>query len=126
MQLPLLEKEDYRRGLGLIEVNTSIVPDASRITPPRLADGFDPKVSLSIEVELLSRASELACSQHAVRTETSEGLIRVSLAHTDERLNRDFVFSVSLWWKNKINHRDTKDTEEAQRVEHREQRKQKE
>jgi Ca-activated chloride channel family protein len=77
-----------------IEEDTDIVPDASRISPPRLAKGFDPKVGLNIEVELLSDMPihELACSQHATRTSNSEnGRISVSLARTDELLNRDFV-----------------------------------
>ena len=34
------------------ESDTDIVPDASRLTPPRLADGFDPRVDLSITVQI--------------------------------------------------------------------------
>src|SRR6185295_1504599 len=54
-------------GSGVVQ-DTTTVPDASRITPPRLAKGFDPKVALGIEVELFESLAELACSQHAVRT----------------------------------------------------------
>ncbi len=52
--------------------DTDLVPDASRITPPRLVPGFDPKVALGIEVELALPAGGvfegLAFSQHATRT----------------------------------------------------------
>jgi Ca-activated chloride channel family protein len=80
-----------------IEEDTDIVPDASRISPPRLAKGFDPKVGLNIQVELLADGiRELSCSQHATRTSTSDSTTtRVSLVRTDELLNRDFV----LRWK---------------------------
>jgi Ca-activated chloride channel family protein len=70
-----------------VEWDTDQVPDASRITPPRLAAGFDPKVALSIEVELSGAVADLACSQHAVAL--SNG--RIALARQDELLNRDFV-----------------------------------
>jgi Ca-activated chloride channel family protein len=74
-------------GAG-VEPDTDAVPDASRITPPRLAPGVHPGVALSIEVELADGAvSDLACSQHAVKL--SNG--RVALSRTDELLNRDFV-----------------------------------
>lgn len=104
LRLPLVVAPRYIPGSPLerdaagkgTEHDTDIVPDASRITPPRLADGFDPKVDLSIEVDLLGQVSELSCSQHAVRTTNSEGTTRVSLARTDERLNRDFVLSWRL------------------------------
>ncbi len=88
-----LERDAIGRGT---EHDTDIVPDASRITPPRLVDGFDPKVDLSIEVELIGQVSDLSCSQHAVRTTNHEGVMKVSLARIDERLNRDFVLSWRL------------------------------
>ena len=76
-----------------IEWDTDQVPDASRISPPRLAKGFDPKVALKIEVELADdgELSDLACSQHAIRM--SGG--KIALSKQDELLDRDFI----LRWK---------------------------
>lgn len=98
LHLPLVVAPRYIPGNPLdrdsvgsgVEHDTNIVADASRITPPRLVDGFDPNVDLSIEVDLLGQISSLSCS-HAIRTSTSEATVKVGLAHTDERLNRDFV-----------------------------------
>jgi Ca-activated chloride channel family protein len=74
-------------GLG-VQWDTDQVPDASRLTPPRLAPGVDPKVALAIDVLLEDeRLADLACSQHATRL--SDG--RVALARQDELLDRDFV-----------------------------------
>lgn len=71
-----------------VEWDTDQVPDASRITPPRLAPGFDPRVALAIEVELAGGdLADLACSQHAVRL--SDG--KIALAKENELLDRDFV-----------------------------------
>ncbi|MBX7220152.1 MAG: VIT and VWA domain-containing protein [Blastocatellia bacterium] len=85
-------------GTGIAE-DTDLVPDASRISPPRLAKGFDPQVNCRISVELvrlnsLGEREELAdlfCSQHAIRTVSSHGAVLVSLAREGERLDRDFV-----------------------------------
>ncbi|HEY4770375.1 MAG TPA: VIT domain-containing protein, partial [Myxococcales bacterium] len=76
LRLPLVVAPRYVSGQDLqreaaghgVVPDTTNVPDASRITPPRLAPGFDPRVSLGIEVELFGGFSELACSQHAVST----------------------------------------------------------
>lgn len=82
---------DQQSGLGT-EPDTDLVPDASRITPPRLVAGFDPRVDLSIEIalEASSGLSELACTQHASSTGFENGRVLVKLAQ-QERLNRDFV-----------------------------------
>ena len=112
IRLPMVVAPRYVPGNPLdscevgdgIEEDTDIVPDASRISPPRLAKGFDPKVGLNIQVELLSDAAirELSCSQHATRTSNSGGNgISVSLSRTDELLNRDFVLRWNLG-ENKI------------------------
>ncbi len=92
-------------GLG-VELDTDAVPDASRITPPRLVEGFDPKVALGISVELslagladaknkagtdTAGLEDLACSQHAVRTGIGGGAIKITLSKDNEPLNRDFV-----------------------------------
>ncbi len=103
LRLPLVVAPRYIPGNTLdessvgdgVEQDTDIVPDASKISPPRLCAGFDPNVGLKIEVQLLSEASNLFCSQHATRSkETADGTF-ISLARIDERLNKDFV----LRWK---------------------------
>ena len=99
LRLPLVLAPRYIPGTPLdrpsvgdgTELDTDEVPDASRITPPRLAPGFDPKTALTLEVEVLGTAAELACSQHAIAQATGAGVTRVSLARGDERLDRDFV-----------------------------------
>jgi Ca-activated chloride channel homolog len=74
------------------ESDTEIVRDASRITPPRLAAGFDPGVHLAVTVDLAGGpVTDLACSQHATRLGTTGGRTTISLARHDERLDRDFV-----------------------------------
>jgi Ca-activated chloride channel family protein len=96
LRLPLVVAPRYIPGEPLegipagggVEVDTDAVPDASRITPPRLAPGVDPKVALSIEVELAGGLpGDITCSQHAVKL--SNG--RIALSREDEPLNRDFV-----------------------------------
>jgi Ca-activated chloride channel family protein len=96
LRLPLVVAPRYIPGRPLprdpvgggIEWDTDQVPDASRITPPRLVPGFDPKVALAVEVELDGGAPEdLACSQHAVKLAGG----KVALVRQDELLNRDFV-----------------------------------
>jgi Ca-activated chloride channel family protein len=85
--IPGEPREGISAGAG-VELDTDAVPDASRISAPRLAPGIDPKVALSIEVELADGLPEdIACSQHAVRLSNR----RVALSREDEHLNRDFV-----------------------------------
>lgn len=106
LRLPLVVAPRYIPGNAVdgsaagegIEPDTDLVPDASRITPPRLVPGHDPQVAVSIAVELVvDEASggpafaDLACSQHATRTSMGSGVVKVELSRTDERLNRDFV-----------------------------------
>ncbi len=78
-----------------VSPDTTTVPDASRITPPRLAKGFDPKVSLLIEAELFGGFADLESSQHAVRSSSGPESARVQLSREREPLDRDFV----LRWK---------------------------
>lgn len=96
LRLPLVVAPRYipgqpqdREPVGTgVEWDTDQVPDASRISPPRLAQGFDPRVGLSIEVELEGGPVEdLSCSQHAVRLAGG----RVALSSQGELLDRDFV-----------------------------------
>jgi Ca-activated chloride channel family protein len=87
-----LPREQAGHGVSL---DTTTVPDASRITPPRLAPGFDPKVALTLEAELFGGFADLECSQHAVRTSAGPESARVQLSREREPLDRDFV----LRWK---------------------------
>lgn len=97
LRLPLVVAPRYIPGEPTgavgdgVEMDTDQVPDASRVTPPRLAPGFDPQVALSIDVELADgEIADLACSQHATKVSLGSG-IRISLARKDELLDRDFV-----------------------------------
>lgn len=88
-------------GLGT-EIDTDLVPDASRITPPRLVPGMDPNVALNVQVELATTDSsgtngicDLVCSQHATQVRNAADAVTIQLAREDERLNRDFV----LQWR---------------------------
>lgn len=112
LRLPLVVAPRYIPGQPVdrgnvgdgVEMDTDAVPDASRITPPRLAAGFDPKVGCAIQVELIRPEisgkpigiNDLCCSQHAVRTKTSSGSVVISLSRDNERLNRDFVLRWQL------------------------------
>ena len=106
IRLPLVVAPRFIPGMELnrdsvgtgIESDTDKVPDASRITPPRLANGSPAKVALNIEVELFpgtaaqaGNLADLTCSQHAVQTVTEDGATNISLLRENERLNRDFV-----------------------------------
>jgi Ca-activated chloride channel family protein len=99
LRVPLVVAPRYTPGLPLeggsvgdgTEPDTDQVRDASRITPPRLAPGFDPGTSLRLEVDLLGAVAELACSQHAVRQFLAAGSAKIQLSRTDELLDRDFV-----------------------------------
>lgn len=72
--------------------DTDLVPDASRISPPRLLPGFDPEIDFKLELSLQTGQgiSELVCSQHASRTQIQADRITVSLTQ-QEALDRDFV-----------------------------------
>jgi Ca-activated chloride channel homolog len=116
LRLPLIVAPRYIPGSSLgidgvgdgIAEDTDIVPDASRISPPRLAPGFDPKVGLGIEVEILREGvaklsgeiQNLCCSQHATRATAGTSSVKISLARHDELLNRDFVLRWQLAQEN--------------------------
>jgi len=120
LRLPLVVAPRYIAGQPLdrdqvgtgVELDTDLVPDASRMTPPRLVEGFDPKVALGISVELsltspgkgradsggsVSELQDLCCSQHTVRTSLTGGAVKISLSRDNEPLNRDFVLRWRLW-----------------------------
>src|SRR3954471_11371522 len=88
-----LQREQAGKGVAN---DTTTVPDASRISPPRLARGFDPKVALDIQVELFGGASELSCSQHAMSASATPESARISLSREREPLDRDFVLRWQL------------------------------
>ncbi len=114
IRLPLVVAPRYVAGNPLerpsvgdgVELDTDLVSDASRISPPRLVAGFDPKVSLSIDVniELADdvQLNDLVCSQHATKSAfgktagTGRSIIKVGLVKEDELLDRDFVLSWKL------------------------------
>lgn len=109
LRLPLVVAPRYTPGQTLmrdqvgdgVESDTDIVPDASRISPPRLVKGFDPKVALNIDIVILwddsnTEIKDLCCSQHAMRTSAGREGVKVSLAREDEALDRDFVLRWTL------------------------------
>lgn len=106
IRLPLVVAPRYIPGAEVdrdsvghgVQADTDIVPDASRISPPRLVPGFNPNVDLSIKVQLIpgdsnqnSGLADLSCSQHAVQTSIENGATMIELAREAERLDRDFV-----------------------------------
>lgn len=108
IRLPLVVAPRYVAGVPLdrdsvgdgVEPDTDKVSDASRITPPRLAPGFDPKVSLSLSVNIElgddDQVADLVCSQHATKSGFGKNGIKVGLVKDDEPLDRDFVLSWKL------------------------------
>lgn len=105
IRLPLVVAPRYisgtpcdRESVGMgTENDTDQVPDASRITPPRLVEGAKDNVQLSVSVELLQSADgtfnikDLSSSQHVVGTSLEDGSIKVELSKEDELMNRDFI-----------------------------------
>jgi Ca-activated chloride channel family protein len=85
-----LDRESVGDGTAL---DTDMVPDASRISPPQLASGVNAKVDLKIRVILSGDKSveDLCCSQHVTKIGTSTDGVTISLAREDEQLDRDFV-----------------------------------
>lgn len=100
LRLPTVVAPRYVPGISIngvdgcgVEADTDVVSDASRISPPRLMPGFDPQVSLSIEVTIDTAGKDinnLSCSQHAVKTSFGKEL-KISLSHNNEIMDRDFV-----------------------------------
>ncbi len=101
LRIPLVVAPRYIPGQPLeraslgdgTEVDTTSVPDASRISPPRLAPGLRGDVALGITIDLLGSdaVDELGCTQHATKVAGSGGRLTVALARKDELLDRDFV-----------------------------------
>jgi Ca-activated chloride channel family protein len=101
LRLPLVVAPRYIAGEAIdgapsgqgTSADTHEVPDASRITPPRLLPGFDPDTGLDIvvEIEHAESLADLACSQHAIDVRGGDGRTRITLARERELLDRDFV-----------------------------------
>ncbi|PIQ26083.1 hypothetical protein COW36_02230 [bacterium (Candidatus Blackallbacteria) CG17_big_fil_post_rev_8_21_14_2_50_48_46] len=100
LRLPLVTAPRYLPGEAIengahgagTATDSDRIPDASRISPPLLAPGFDPQTHFSLSVQLLAEEiSELVCSQHATQTHFKAQGLRIELAKTNERLNRDFI-----------------------------------
>ncbi|MBI1271635.1 VWA domain-containing protein [bacterium] len=110
IRLPLVVAPKYTPGEPVareqvgngVLLDTDRVSDASRISPPRLVDSFDPEVDLNVCVKISapknsSRAElglglkDLACSQYATRSSFDKTGTRVTLGRKNELMNRDFV-----------------------------------
>lgn len=107
-RFPLVVAPRYIPGLPLpggavgdgTALDTDLVPDASRISPPVLLPGHPNPVRLSIEVVVDPAGlalSDLRSSLHAVTEDTAAGpgVVRVSV-RPGERLDRDFVLRFRL------------------------------
>ncbi|MBS1996378.1 MAG: VWA domain-containing protein, partial [Cyanobacteria bacterium SZAS LIN-2] len=101
LRLPLVVAPRYIPGEALerlnvgdgVELDTDQVPDASRISPPRLLKGVNSGVALTIAVDIAAgdTIEDLVCSQHATRVGSKREGLKVALSRTDELLDRDFV-----------------------------------
>jgi Ca-activated chloride channel family protein len=79
-------------------LDTDVVPDASRISPPVLLPGFPNPVDLSLAVDVDTAGLPLAgvrSSLHATRTDDTENGMRISL-HPGERADRDFLLRLKV------------------------------
>lgn len=105
IRLPLVVAPRYISGTPVsgnatgwgVNVDTDEVPDASRISPPRLVSGSKDNVQLSVTVELLQSSEgalqikDLASTQHVVSTSLADGGVKVELSKEDEVMDRDFI-----------------------------------
>jgi len=82
-----------------VAVDTDEVPDASRISPPRLLPGYPNPVRLGISIDLHDsgvKVDAIRSSLHAVVENQGEaGCHRITLANS-ERLDRDFILRFRL------------------------------
>jgi Ca-activated chloride channel family protein len=99
-QFPLVVAPRYMPGAALvgepaglgIAADTSLVPDASRISPPVRLPGMPNPVRLSLRVMLEDHdVRDLASSLHAVTTSTRDAQIVELRASEREHLDRDFI-----------------------------------
>ena len=107
LRLPLVVGEVFIPGRELagnsvgegVHPDTDEVPDASRITPPRLADGAPNPVALSVAFTVDPsglQVSKVASTCHFARTKQhKDGRYKVSLLPGVERMDRAFVMEVT-------------------------------
>ncbi len=79
-------------------VDTTAVPDASRITPPVILPGFPNPVRLRLAVELHDHGAgvdAVRSSLHAVQEDVLDGYRRIRV-NPGERLDRDFILRFRL------------------------------
>jgi Ca-activated chloride channel family protein len=107
LRLPLVVGEVFIPGRELagnsvgdgVHPDTDEVPDASRITPPRLADGAPNPVALSVSFTVDPsglQVSDVASTCHFARTrQYRDGRYKVSLLPGVERMDRAFVLEVT-------------------------------
>jgi len=97
-RFPLVVAPRYMPGQGLggeqaglgVEQDTSLVPDASRISPPVLLPGLRNPVRLGIRVALMDHdVRDVKSSLHAVTASNRDA--RVVELGAAERLDRDFI-----------------------------------
>ena len=87
--IPGAELGGDQAGLGAA-ADTNLVPDASRIAPPVLLEGFANPVRLSIRVALADHAlHDVASSLHAIATTHRDA--KVIEIQPGEKLDRDFI-----------------------------------
>jgi Ca-activated chloride channel homolog len=97
-RFPLVVAERYIPGTALdgdqaglgTALDTDLVPDASRISPPVRLPGMRDPVRLALKVAISDTAiTNVASSLHAVSTDRRDGL--VVQVEPGERLDRDFI-----------------------------------
>jgi len=96
--VPGLPVERASQGSGT-EPDTDQVPDASRITPPRLHPDVSAGATLHLAVHLQTGGRlplSLACSQHVVAMRAEGDGLTLTLAREGEVLDRDFVLSYQV------------------------------
>ncbi len=106
-RFPFVVAPRYIPGIALdgasvgdgVAVDTNVVPDASRISPPVLLPGFPNPVQLSLEVKLDGGGlpvSDIRSSLHAIsKQEDDSGTWTIAL-YPGERLNRDFILRFNV------------------------------
>ncbi len=101
LRFPLVVAPRYCPGRALpgpsvgdgTSVDTDEVPDASRISPPVLLEGFPNPVALSLSVDVTSGQlsfTDFTSSLHAVSQSADDNVTKITV-YPGERLNRDFV-----------------------------------
>ncbi len=108
LRFPLVVPEVYISGQPLgegevgegVALDTGSVPDASRITPPRLAHGapnpVDLRLSFTVDPAGLDLVEVRSLCHFAKTNRRPDGLYEISLLPGMERMDRDFVVQLSL------------------------------